>query len=430
MDRRDVGLVGRLALAGEQLQPALERAEGDARVGLARDGRVVDEQELAHRAHAGVLEGDVLGLVDPRRLLGERDDVGDERVRLGLVAVLGEVQRDAALGLRPLAIAAVDAPELAAQPGQVGHRHPVRPRRAPARRRQQGVGVMGVAGGAEEGGILGDEARPVTGAVPDLGLGSLEDVEVVVEAVHAADELQRVDRLRDLLAAPLALRRGLADQDRVRAVAGVGESLPGVLDELAIERRRRVDELLGVARIGTPLRCQPAGLVGLVPDRPVVDPRQPVVGAAVAGADGAHELAELLGVGPEGLLDVGTRRLARRPAWHRRGDVQVHEDPACPRLEDEAVVLLPLLGVVARRVRCLERRLRDLVVGRREAPPEDRHADAVDAECLQLVERRVDLRRGAEQQRVVLEGRLLRPGRERKRGEGRQHEDGGDDRAK
>ena len=428
--RRRVGAVGRLLLAAQQLETALERAPRELRVRLdavGGVGRVVDEQELAQRADVLVARGDVLRLVQPRRLLRE---ARRERVGPRLVAVLGEVQRHAARGLHLLPVAQVDAPQLAAEVGEVGHRHPVVDVRLARRRREHVVGVMGEAGGVKQAGVLGDERRRVVGAAADRRRRALEDVEVVVEAVQLADEAQRVDRARDAAVLARALRRGLADEDRVRAVAGVGERLPAGLHERAVDRRRGLDLALGVARVRRPLRGQPAGLVGLVPDRPVVDARQPVVRTAVALADRLDEEAELGRVGAPVLLQVLAvgGRLGGGPARDRRRDVEVHEDPARQRALDEVVVVLPDGRLVVGGIARVAGRLRDRRVRRGELLPEDRDADPVDAERCERVERLVLRRRIAvDEQRVVLEHRLLGRRRRGRRRQCRQHEGGQDE---
>ena len=73
-------------------------------------------------------------------------------------------------------------------------------------------------------------------------------------------------------------------------------------------------------------------------------------------------------------------RLAGRPARHGRRDVEVHEDAARQRAADQPVVALPVLRGIGHRIGRVEVRLGLLVVGRRDDRPEDRHADAVDAE--------------------------------------------------
>ncbi len=189
--------------------------------------------------------------------------------------------------------------------------------------------------------------------------------------------------------------------------------------------RRRLDLQARVARVRRPLWRQPAGLVGLVPDRPVVDPRQAHVRPVVAPAHGLNELPELLGVGSPCLLQALLRGLLRGPARDRRRDVQVHEDAARKRRPDQVVVLLPQLRRVGAGIGRVEVRLLHLVGRRRDDRPEDRHADAVDAEGAQLVQRALlDLGRPIDQTRVVLEHRLLRLGGRGRRGEGRQHEGG------
>src|SRR5439155_14790198 len=108
------------------------------------------------------------------------------------------------------------------------------------------------------------------------------------------------------------------DEDDVSAMARGDERVEGGADEAAVELRRDLVEPALAVRVGEPLRRQPAGLVGLVPDRPVVDAgnrrrlrgltRRPAedVGAllrraagrelaAVAVADRADEHVELRG---------------------------------------------------------------------------------------------------------------------------------------
>ena len=219
---------------------------------------------------------------------------------------------------------------------------------------------------------------------------------------HARDLAQERHR-PDAVARPAlgrAQRRRLAEQDRVGAVAGERQALVAGVVELAVQRRRRRNAVL-------PLRRQPAGLVGLVPQRPQAHARQHLadavlvaIAARVAPADGLDEGAIARRIGPVG---AGVRALARRRDAVRvaragTGDREVHAHAEVRRGLDEVVEAIP----VARRVRARIGRLEapalracavaqlvglqplDLPVGELRAladdAPQDRHADGLGAE--------------------------------------------------
>ena len=155
-----------------------------------------------------------------------------------------------------------------------------------------------------------------------------------------------------------AQRRRLTEQDDVvvGAVAGRDEARVALLVELAEQRRRGGPAVL-------PLRRQPAGLVGLVPQRPHGDARQRraravlvPVGAVEALADRGHEQLELARAGLEGPLQRGgsLRLLGVRPLRTGPGDVEVHADAALGRRAHEVVVAVPVADRVRRRIGGLE----------------------------------------------------------------------------
>ena len=183
-----------------------------------------------------------------------------------------------------------------------------------------------VVGEAEPREALEDAEAGRPGRSPRAGLAPAERPEAAVDAEHLAEEEARSQRG----AKPsgfFALPSGDSSPISTRSsrVSAREQALRPGDQQVAVEvgcHRDHPD-----ARHLLALRRQPAGLVGLVPDRPPGHTRQHgaaavlvAVGAAVAPARGAHELAELLRARPE--------RSAVRPCrgsvlWAQRGPAPV-----------------------------------------------------------------------------------------------------------
>src|SRR5205807_6321706 len=116
----------------EVQQSGLEgRPVGGASARMASVRRRVEQQELRQRPDAGILPGDVLSLVQVRRL--ERRANAPKRIRrIGLVAVLGEIYRE----LPVYAIGGENPVEALLETGEIGKREEVRVAKRGARREE------------------------------------------------------------------------------------------------------------------------------------------------------------------------------------------------------------------------------------------------------------------------------------------------------
>ena len=194
--------------------------------------------------------------------------------------------------------------ERVGEPRQHADRHVVLVRRAEARAGARRVGVVGVAAGRDPRAV----ALAVVGAV---------------EAQRAAQERERRDDARG------AARRGLAEQQRVAAVAGRAEAALAGEEELAVDARR-------LRLLVHELRLEELRVVGLVPDRPQPD------AVAVAAPDRGRERLELL----RARLGDVVLLARRRPLRHRAGERELDGDPARRGGGEQGVERVPRPGRV------------------------------------------------------------------------------------
>ena len=193
---------------------------------------------------------------------------------------------------------------------------------------------------------------------------------------------------------------------------GVGQRCVGRIHVRAIDPGRDHHSL---GRNRSPLRGQPAWLVGLVPDRPIADSRERfavgsrgAVGAAVARPDGGDKLAEIGRARPVMVGVLRRRRSAHCPQRARGRDVEV--DPDSPRGSQpcQPVVRGPSRRAVGRGIAGVETaRLGCRGRIRGQCQPQHRDAQPIDAETAERVECPYDRRlRRVQHQLVVLEDRL------------------------
>ncbi len=212
------------------------------------------------------------------------------------------------------------------------------------------------------------------------------------------------------------------------------EALHAGLVELAKQRRRGRDDLAIAPLV---LRRQPAGLVGLVPDRPLRDARQRAADAVLVARRARVAPADRLDEVPEACRDRLVRarvaalapwRLAVRVGRARPGDREVDAHAELRGVLDEVVVAVPVARRVRARVLGLEApalgtgaifglvalEAADLLVRQRGALadrlPQHRRADDVDAEGAHLDERAPADLVGAIEQLIVVHhhGDLIR----------------------
>ena len=376
-DRKPIRGIRRLLLAAGVSQPTLERAPvGATADGGARAGTIVHEQELSNALDPRVAVGEIVALVQPHRLLAQRGL--HERVRrIALVAELRGVDGDAPAAMLPVGREGViDGP---LEPPEVGERDPVGVGHGHVRRLIERIRVIGQAGAPKQTRVAGLEGR----AAPRRWAADLtcrppgERARTGIEAVELLHERDRID---------VATRRQLADQDRVRSVAGDRERVVRRVDQMPVHRRGGVE--LAVTVDGGPLRVQPAGLVGLVPDPPKVDLRDRRcrigrggehaghgdrqvghrmrailrrvrnVGPAVAARHGLDELAEVRRRrGLRRRVALHRRALPDRPCRGRRDDLEVDLEADRARVGDDPVPARPGARGVRGRVCGVERRL-------------------------------------------------------------------------
>ena len=212
-----------------------------------------------------------------------------------------------------------------------------------------------------------------------------------VEAQQRAQERPRGDRPRRERPRDPPDRPRLAEQQLVAAVPGRAQRRgPGQHHRAVPHGGERVDPPVAARE----LRPQPRRLVGLVGERPALDPRQHAaalvlvaVGARVAPAQRPQEAAVLRRVG---LADALVALAARGPRRHRQRGGEQQGEPPRRQAADEPVERVPAprryaAGSVASNPR-------GRLPGRDVAPEHDR-AHAVGAEHLDVVERALPRRR-------------------------------------
>ena len=429
-DREAVGVHARFRLAAVEQQAA-----GEAAVLGRLEGVGVIEQELHRRGDAGVAPGQVLRPVDVVGGRGRRDEAADRAAvrRVGDVAVLVVVDGEAVAG----AVDALEPVERGGEARELVELDEVGVGRAGlGRGKVDRVRVIGEAGGLEQPGMDSPEAARAGGAGGAAHHGGGAAAQLTVARVHAvqgADELhglrgaevagQPVGRVA-AGAAALATRVEVAENDRVACVAAGAEGLPGRVDQAAVDHRRDRD-----GRALDRLRREVGAEVGLVPELPPAHSGQPLVLAAVAGADRLNELPVLRGRGlPGGIAAVPRLARAGGPPRRRTGERQVERDAERLGLPDDRVVRRPAAGRVGGRVARVEASRRIRREGRRrDAVPGHGQPDHAGAKLAQGRERA----RGVGQQMdVLLEHRHRATGSCRGRGsgsdDGRGHADGAD----
>ncbi len=181
-----------------------------------------------------------------------------------------------------------------------------------------------------------------------------------------------------------AVGGGLADHDRVVAVAGSDQALPGRVDHAAVDGRRGLHLLAALDRV--PLWGHPAADVGLVPDAPIADGRQLGAlpghdeAAAVALGHGLHELPVVGGVGIVRVaIALGQLAWGGGPVGGGGGGLEVHLEAVLRGHPVQEVPARPGARGIGVGVRGVELGLlRGARLGR-EQLPHHRHANPVHA---------------------------------------------------
>ena len=210
---------------------------------------------------------------DPRRGLRRVDRAGDGRLgRVGLIAELGVVQGKCvmrAVGRHARRRASARALQLGkiGVVGLVGRAH--------VRREPLWIGMEAEPAGLEQPGMLARERRRPGAA----STGQLRSVAAVPlsgcnePSTQYSARMKRSGTIPEKLPgwSPTVCPRGrdLADHDRVATMAGRLQRAPGRVEQPAVERGGDLD-----GRVVDRLRRQLLAVVGLVPDRPEVDPGQ------------------------------------------------------------------------------------------------------------------------------------------------------------
>ena len=269
--------------------------------------------------------------------------------------------------------------------------------------------------------VAGDPQPPGLRAAPDRR----RRPRAPVQAQQRAQERPRRDRPRGERAGDAPDRPRLAQQHLVAAVAGGAErGRPRQHHRAVPDGRERIRQPVAARE----LRPQPRRLVGLVGERPPVDPRQHAaalvlvaVGAGVAAAQRAQEAAVLRRVRPAHAL---VALAARGPRRHRQRGGEQQGEPARREPADEPVERVPAAGAVRGGVRPVEA---PRALARRDRAPEHDRAHAVGAQGLDVGQRALpDGRARLQQEQVVLDQRDLRRPRRRARREGERDEQEGE----